>query len=240
MTTSADSPSRNGLVVSNLFKSYESAGASVSILRDLSLQLNPGDAASIVGPSGCGKSTLLYLISGLDRPDAGQISLFNHDILAASEIEQASIRNKLLGFIFQDHNLMPHLNVIENVLLPCLAGKGVNTQNRQLAQQLLDRVGLADRIEALPAQLSGGERQRVAVCRALINQPQLVLADEPTGNLDPETADVIGNLLLEISQEQQTTLICVTHSLELAARFPITFELQQGQLVNTKQSTAAH
>ncbi len=220
-----------GVLVRGLFKNYESAGRAVSILRDLALEIQPGEAVCITGPSGSGKSTLLYLISSLDRPDAGDVQLLGTDILALSEKLQTQFRNKHIGFVFQDHDLLPQLSVIENVLLPAIAGGGVSAETEQQAEKLLVRVGLQDRLKSLPAQLSGGERQRVAVCRALINKPELVLADEPTGNLDPSTAKVIGDLLLELSREQNTMLLCVTHSIELAARFPRHFVLEDGKLV---------
>ncbi|HBN76466.1 ABC transporter ATP-binding protein [Rubinisphaera italica] len=224
------------LIVRKLFKSYESAGRAVSILRDLDFTLETGAAASIIGPSGSGKSTLLYLISALDRPDAGSIELLGRDMIASSEKDQTSFRNAHIGFVFQDHNLLPQLNVLENVLLPCLAGNGVDPEKEKFAIKLLKRVGLKDRVTHRPAQLSGGERQRVAVCRALINQPELILADEPTGNLDPQTATVIGDLLLEISREQGAMLLCVTHSLELAYRFPVCYQLEEGRLVVVDRS----
>jgi len=225
------------LEVRKLFKSYVSAGQAVSILRELDLTMRQGEAASITGPSGSGKSTLLYLISALDRPDAGEISLLGQDMVAGGESKQTAFRNAHIGFVFQDHNLLPQLNVVENVLLPCLAGSGVDQSRRDLASQLLERVGLKDRLTHLPAQLSGGERQRVAVCRALINQPELILADEPTGNLDIATAGVVGDLLLEVSREAGAMLLCVTHSWDLARRFPTCYQLEDGRLV-TADSTA--
>ncbi len=231
MTEKSESAESQGVQVRRLFKSYESAGVAVSILRELELEIQPGEAVCITGPSGSGKSTLLYLISSLDRPDAGEVHLLGTDILAISEKEQTRFRNRHIGFVFQDHDLLPQLSVIENVLLPAIAGEGVRTETEQLAEKLLTRVGLQDRLKSLPAQLSGGERQRVAVCRALINKPELVLADEPTGNLDPATAKVIGDLLLELSREQNTMLLCVTHSIELAARFPRHLVLEDGKLI---------
>ena len=226
-----------GLIVTDLFKSYESAGQAVSILRQLNLSLQPGQAACITGPSGSGKSTLLYLISALDRADAGKISLLGQEITSSSQAEQTRIRNQQIGFVFQDHHLLPQLTVLENVLLPLLAGQGVSAEKQQLARTLLERVGLTSRITHYPAQLSGGERQRVAVCRALISQPKLVLADEPTGNLDPQTAMIIGDLLLELAGEQGTMLLCVTHSQEMAARFPHHYQLEEGRLVLASRQT---
>lgn len=241
MTEKLQSAEPQGVQVRRLFKNYESAGVAVSILRELELEIQPGEAVCITGPSGSGKSTLLYLISSLDRPDAGEVRLLGTDILAISEKEQTRFRNRHIGFVFQDHDLLPQLNVVENVLLPAIAGEGVTAETEQLAEKLLTRVGLQDRLKSLPAQLSGGERQRVAVCRALINKPELILADEPTGNLDPATAKVIGDLLLELSREQNTMLLCVTHSIELADRFPRHLVLEDGKLIaasNALQTTA--
>lgn len=228
-----------GLVVRQLFKSFESAGQAVSILRELDLTLAPGTAACITGPSGSGKSTLLYLISALDRPDAGEIRLLGTDMIGGSTAELTRFRNRHIGFVFQDHHLLPQLTVLENVLLPLLAGTGITEEKQAFARELLERVGLSGRITHKPAQLSGGERQRVAVCRALINRPALLMADEPTGNLDPHTATVIGSLLLELSQEQQTMLLCVTHSRELATRFPTHWHLEDGRLVAAETSNTA-
>ncbi len=228
------SDATQGLTVRHLFKSYESAGLAVSILRDLEFTLSPGLAACITGPSGSGKSTLLYLISALDRPDAGSITLLGTDMVTSPPARLTRFRNERIGFVFQDHHLLPQLTVMENVLLPLLAGTGITPEKQQLATELLERVGLKHRLTHKPAQLSGGERQRVAVCRALINRPALVLADEPTGNLDPQTATIIGSLLLELSREQQTMLLCVTHSVELASRFPCHWQLEDGRLVSAQ------
>lgn len=231
MTENAQSAEASGVQVQKLFKNYESGGIAVSILRDLDLEIHPGEAVCITGPSGSGKSTLLYLISGLDRCDAGDIHVLDQAMISLSEQKQTQFRNQHIGFVFQDHDLLPQLNVIENVLLPTLAGEGATAESQQHAETLLKRVGLQDRLESLPAQLSGGERQRVAVCRALINRPELILADEPTGNLDPATAQIIGDLLLELSREQNTMLLCVTHSNELAERFSRHLVLEDGKLV---------
>ena len=190
-----------------------------------------GDAVAITGPSGSGKSTLLYILGTLDQPTAGDVRLLGQNPFAINGAALAKYRNANIGFIFQDHHLLPQCSVLENVLIPTLAGSGAGKAEEARATQLLDRVGLGDRLAHRPAQLSGGERQRVAVCRALINQPVLLLADEPTGNLDRATAESVGSLLLELNREQRTLLICVTHSLELAARFPRRMELVDGKLV---------
>lgn len=218
------------LVVEHLVKDYPSPEGSLSILRGIDLSMNRGDALAITGPSGSGKSTLLYILGGLDTPTSGQVTLAGQRPFELSEQDQARFRNTQVGFIFQDHHLLPQCSVLENVLVPMLAGRGADDAAEARARELLQRVGLADRLTHRPAQLSGGERQRVAVCRSLINQPVLLLADEPTGNLDRTTADSVGSLLLELNREQNTLLVCVTHSPELANRFPRHCELQDGLL----------
>lgn len=222
--TSAD------VVIAGLSKDFSGAAGQLSILRNLDLSLNRGDALAITGPSGSGKSTLLYIIGMLDEATGGTVQVLDNDPSSLSESELAKFRNDHIGFIFQDHHLLPQCTVLENVLIPLLAGSGVADADEQRARELLTRVGLDDRIAHRPAQLSGGERQRVAVCRALINQPEILLADEPTGNLDRATADAVADLLLELSREQNVLLICVTHSVELAGRFSKHMELRDGRL----------
>lgn len=221
------------LIVHGLTKSYPTAGGELSILRGVDLELNRGDAVAITGPSGSGKSTLLYILGMLDQPNSGTVSLVGESPLSLPAQQQAAFRNRHVGFVFQDHHLLPQCTVLENVLLPTIpAAESSAMADQQRAKQLLERVGLANRIDHRPAQLSGGERQRVAVCRALINQPTLLLADEPTGNLDRTTADTVGSLLLDLNREQRTILICVTHSAELAQRFPKRLQLQDGRLAD--------
>ncbi|MCX7393750.1 MAG: ABC transporter ATP-binding protein [Planctomycetales bacterium] len=220
------------LDVRQLQKDYTTADGSLSILRGLDLSMDPGEALAITGPSGSGKSTLLYLIGALDTPSAGTVTLAGQDPFQLNESQQAQFRNRQIGFIFQDHHLLPQCTVLENVIIPTLVGVQDNAEIR--ARELLTRVGLAERIGHRPSQLSGGERQRVAVCRALINRPTLLLADEPTGNLDRSTAAVIGSLLLDLNREQKTLLICVTHSLDLAERFPRHGQLKDGKLVENR------
>lgn len=224
MTASAE------LVVRNLVKRYQSAEGSLDILNGVQLSMVRGDALAIVGPSGSGKSTLLYMLGVLDTPTSGEIVLAGQQPHALDRTAQAAFRNRHIGFVFQDHHLLPQCTVLENVLIPTLAASGTVWDFGGRARQLLERVGLSHRLTHRPAQLSGGERQRVAVCRALINQPTLLLADEPTGNLDRATADAVGTLLLELNREQNTLLICVTHSSELAQRFPRQCELRDGRL----------
>lgn len=219
------------LAVEGLTKEFATAAGSLSILRGVDLSMKRGEALAITGPSGSGKSTLLYIVGTLDRPTSGRVSILGTDPFAQSTADLAQYRNKNVGFIFQDHHLLPQCTVLENVLLPTLAGSGARQSEQDRARKLLDRVGLSDRIMHRPAQLSGGERQRVAVCRALINQPALLLADEPTGNLDRATAESVGTLLLELNREHNTLLLCVTHSTELASRFTRHAELEDGKLV---------
>lgn len=220
----------SSLQVQSLAKSFSSAEGEVSVLRNVNLSAAPGDAIAITGPSGTGKSTLLYIIGLLDHPTSGQVLVGDQNPHTLDVEGQARFRNSTIGFVFQDHFLLPQCTVLENVLIPTLAQTGAGAAQEQQARQLLERVGLSHRITHLPSQLSGGERQRVAVCRSLINSPQILLADEPTGNLDRRTAETIGELLLELAREQNSILLCVTHSSELAVRFARRYELVDGQL----------
>ncbi len=224
------------LRVQSLSKSFSTSAGELEILRGTNLSMTRGDSVAITGPSGSGKSTLLYIIGLLDEPTSGDVEIAGEYPLKFDQASQARFRNQKIGFIFQDHHLLPQCTVLENVFLPTLATGGQNSDVQSRAEQLLERVGLSQRLHHRPSQLSGGERQRVAVCRALINQPLLLLADEPTGNLDPKTAESVGSLLLEIANEQQAMLICVTHSRELAGRFPTHYELSDGQLVDASST----
>jgi lipoprotein-releasing system ATP-binding protein len=217
------------LKVENVSKEYPSPNGSLKIVSDVSLSLARGDAVSIMGPSGSGKSTLLYLIGALEPPTSGTISLDGQNPFQLKEKALAGFRNKEIGFIFQDHCLLPQCSVLENVLTPTLVST-TDDGAEDRARALLEVVGLADRLDHRPAQLSGGEKQRVALARALIMKPQLLLCDEPTGNLDHKSAEVVASLLLDLHQQQQTILIVVTHSAELAARFPKRYELIDQQL----------
>ena len=219
------------LIVRDLSKAFSLAGESLAILNGVNLSLNRGDALAITGPSGSGKSTLLYILGVLDQPTAGEIIQYGQNPFELNAKQQAEFRNQNIGFIFQDHHLMPQFSVLENVLIPTMVYQGATSDAEERARHLLERVGLSDRLNHRPAQISGGERQRVAVCRALINNPRLLLADEPTGNLDRTNTESIGKLLLEINQEQNTVLICVTHSRELATLFPQHQRLRDGSLV---------
>jgi len=206
----------------------------VPVLREVSLALNPGEAVAIIGPSGCGKSTLLNLMGTLDRPDAGKVWLDGRDLSMLDANQLAAVRNKRIGFIFQAHHLLPQCTVLENVLVPTLADKSPDPQAPQRAERLLKRVGLGERMNHHPGQLSGGERQRVAVVRALINQPALLLADEPTGALDRNSAAEMGKLLVELNREEKVTLVVVTHALDLAKLMGRVMELLDGGLSEVK------
>ena len=208
-------------------------GKSAPVLSDVSLKVSPGESLAIVGPSGSGKSTLLHLIGGLDRADSGSIKVADRNLAGLNDDELAGVRNRQIGFVFQFHYLLPQCSVLENVLVPALATKLPAADRSQIlerARRLLARVGLGDRLANRPDQLSGGERQRVAVVRALINQPPLVLADEPTGALDAQSARELADLLVEINRTDKVTLIVVTHSAELAGRMSRVVELRQGSL----------
>jgi len=200
------------------------------ILEDINLTLDRGDAMAIMGPSGSGKSTLLYLLGGLEPPTAGTITLDGENPYTLSEKDLASFRNRHIGFVFQDHHLLPQCTVLENVLLPTIVAPVAGIDYEARARSLLARVGLAERIDHRPAELSGGEKQRVALARALVTEPRLLLCDEPTGNLDQESAGVVATLLLELHQQLRTILVVVTHSDELAARFPSRYRMQNRAL----------
>lgn len=219
------------LQLTQLKKSYPTAAGELSILSGIDLSLSRGEALAITGPSGAGKSTLLYIIGTLDTPSAGSVRILGQDPFALGRSALARFRNARIGFVFQEHYLLPQCSVLENVLVPTLAGAESGSSAEDRARVLLGRVGLGERIAHRPAELSGGERQRVAICRALINRPPLLLADEPTGNLDRHSAETIGTLLLELSREEHAMLIVVTHSGELAARLPRRCELVDGKLL---------
>jgi lipoprotein-releasing system ATP-binding protein len=218
------------LNVSHLCKDYPTRSGPLSVLRDVSFDLQRGAALAIMGPSGSGKSTLLHLVGTLDRPTSGTVQLDGKDPFSLADGELADFRNQQIGFVFQDHHLLPQCSVLENVLIPTLVNHAGKADLVKRAAELLERVGLSNRVHHRPAELSGGERQRVAVARALILHPTLLLADEPTGNLDRRTAQSVGRLLLELHQQEQTILIVVTHSAELARTFPRTLEMADGAL----------
>ena len=218
------------LKVEHISKDYPTPAGPLSIVKDISLELPEGSAVSIMGPSGSGKSTLLYMLGALEPPTDGTITLDDQNPFVLDARKLAAFRNQRIGFVFQDHCLLPQCSVIENVLTPTLVSSTVNGAVDQRARDLLDQVGLGARISHLPSQLSGGEKQRVALARALIMRPRLLLCDEPTGNLDLRSAEVVADMLLDIHREANTILIVVTHSADLAARFPLRFELKNQHL----------
>ena len=226
-----ESNTAHQLVVSNLTKSFAGATQPVSVLRDVSLELSAGDSLAIVGPSGSGKSTLLQILGTLDHPNSGTVSINGIDPFELDENSLAQFRNQHIGFVFQDHHLLPQLSVLENVLVPALALGKTSTEQVTRAYELIESVGLANRDDHLPSELSGGERERVAVARSLLMKPSLILADEPTGNLDRTTAEAISELLLELQQASGAILIAVTHSGALANAMKESKELVDGQLV---------
>ena len=228
------------LELANVEKTFPTAsGESLSILRGINLSLGAGDAIAITGPSGCGKTTLLNMIGALDTPTAGRVVIDGKDISEFDETQLAHFRNRKIGFVFQFHHLLPQCTVIENVLLPVLAQHKSAEAQRERACNLLDRVGLSKRLDHFPAQLSGGERQRVAVVRALINDPALLLADEPTGALDRASSDELTKLLLELNAEEKVTLIVVTHSLALATKMRSVYSLEDGELNLSNNGSAS-
>jgi lipoprotein-releasing system ATP-binding protein len=219
------------LIASNIAKEYPTRSGALAVLRDVNLSLERGGAIAVIGPSGSGKSTLLHILGTLDRPTGGSMTLEGTDPFALAERDLAPFRNERIGFVFQEHHLLPQCSVIENVLVPTLVSRNSQPAETELyARQLLERVGLGDRLDHRPAELSGGERQRVAVARALVLRPVLLLADEPTGNLDRKNAQAIGELLLELHRQENNILVVVTHSAELANSFPRRAEVNDGTL----------
>jgi lipoprotein-releasing system ATP-binding protein len=218
------------LFVSHLCKEYPTRSGSLSVLNDVSFDLAPGAALAVMGPSGSGKSTLLHILGTLDQPTSGSVHIKDGNPFTLPERELADFRNRTIGFIFQDHFLLPQCSVLENVLIPMLAGPHDRTAAERWGRELIQRVGLAARLDHRPAELSGGERQRVAIARALIHRPPLLLADEPTGNLDRRTAQTVAELLLALHRQENNILIVVTHSSELASKFPAKREMYDGQL----------
>ena len=219
------------LVVRELTKEFPTRGEPLVVLQGVSLELSLGDNLAVTGPSGCGKSTLLHILGTLDTPTSGSVEFNGQDPFTLAEPELARFRHEQIGFVFQDHHLLPQCSVLENVLIPTIAEGRTSDAQMERAQMLLERVGLAERLEHRPAELSGGERQRAAIARALIAQPKLLLADEPTGNLDRTTASAVSELLLELQQQEQLMMVVVTHSTALAERMARRVELDAGKLV---------
>jgi lipoprotein-releasing system ATP-binding protein len=218
----------NILQCSALTKTY--AGLDVAVLNGINLQVSAGEQIAIVGASGSGKSTLLHLLGGLDQPTSGHVTLMNQPLAGLSETQKGQLRNQSLGFVYQFHHLLPEFTALENVALPLLIRRSHRAEALAQAATMLTKVGLQHRLEHMPGELSGGERQRAALARALVTRPQCILADEPTGNLDRITAHQVFDLLLEINREQNTSLIVVTHDLQLAAKLQRQYQLVDGQL----------
>lgn len=217
------------LEVQGVTKAYDAPSGPLEVLKGVDLRLEPGDTVAVVGPSGCGKSTLLNLIGALEPPTSGVIAFEGRNLQNLNSAELARFRNRRIGFVFQFHHLLPQCSVLENVLVPTLVNKDAIAP-RDRARKLLDRVGLSDREDYRPGRLSGGERQRAAVVRALINEPRLLLADEPTGSLNEESAGQLVRLLLELNHEEQMALLVVTHSMAVAKHMGRVLELRNGVL----------
>lgn len=221
------------LQVENLSKSYSTEGGSLKVLEQVNFTLSTGDICSIVGPSGSGKTTLLGLCAGLDRASTGSVKLAGISLENLDEDARAKVRNENIGFIFQNFQLLPTLTALENVMVPMELRGEKNV--RKKAVELLERVGLGKRLDHYPTQLSGGEQQRVSIARAFINQPKILFADEPTGNLDKETGEKVEKLLFDLNQEAQTTLVVVTHDLELAQKTQRIIKLKGGLVVSDEK-----
>jgi len=222
------------LNIKNVSKTYQSAGRTLTVLEDINFSVENGSALSIVGPSGSGKTTLLGLCAGLDRASSGSVELHNIHLDSLNEDKRARVRNLYVGFVFQNFQLLPTLTALENIMVPLELRREKNI--RSIALDLLDKVGLADRGHHYPAQLSGGEQQRVSMARAFINRPKILFADEPTGNLDADTSANLVKLLFDLNHEAGTTLILVTHDLELAAKTSRIIKLKGGKLVSDEKT----
>lgn len=220
------------LKAEGVFKTFDDGRLNLDVLRDINLEVARGERIAIVGSSGSGKSTLLHILGGLDAPTKGEVWVTGQQMSALTDKERGQLRNKALGFVYQFHHLLPEFSAVENVAMPLLIRRTPMAEAKRIAAELLDRVGLGQRLEHKPGELSGGERQRAAVARALVTRPACVLADEPTGNLDSKTADRVFELMLELNQELGTSLIVVTHDLRLAAKMDRTLTIDSGALVN--------
>lgn len=221
------------LKINGLEKTYKSGSKQLTVLQNVSFEVEKGQTFAIVGPSGSGKTTLLGLCAGLDTPNAGTVELCGHDLYTLNEDQRAQLRNEEVGFIFQDFQLLPTLTALENVSVPLELQNAKNANHK--AKKLLEKVGLGDRLDHYPSQLSGGEQQRVAVARAFSNTPSILFADEPTGNLDEETGEKVIKLLFDLNAEAGTTLIIITHDLDLAARTERILKLKGGKILTNEK-----
>ena len=222
------------LEAKGVFRSFQTGSVILDVLKGVDLEIYQGEIVALIGPSGSGKSTLLHILGALDRPDKGSVNLDSVEVFSLNDKELAHLRNRTVGFVFQFHHLLPEFSALENVMLPKLiAGEEIKSIENK-AMELLDEVGLKDRKDHKPGELSGGEQQRVAVARALINDPKIVIADEPSGNLDRNTAESLHNLILELNRSRNQTLVLATHNLELAQRANRIFRLKDGQVEPAK------
>lgn len=222
------------LEAKGVFRSFQTGSVILDVLKGVDLEIYQGEIVALIGPSGSGKSTLLHILGALDRPDKGSVNLDSVGVFSLNDKELAHLRNRTVGFVFQFHHLLPEFSALENVMLPKLiAGEGIKSIENK-AMELLDEVGLKDRKDHKPGELSGGEQQRVAVARALINDPKIVIADEPSGNLDRNTAESLHNLILELNRSRNQTFVLATHNLELAQRANRIFRLKDGQVEPAK------
>ena len=221
------------LEVKALSKSFSDGELQVDVLKNVNLQISAQEKVAIIGASGSGKSTLLHLLGGLDAVTSGEVILCGQDLNKASDTQRGAMRNQYLGFIYQFHHLLPEFTALENVCMPLLVRDLDTSEVKQQAKEMLARVGLADRLQHKPSELSGGERQRVAIARALITQPKIILADEPTGNLDSKTAANVTNIMMELNAELHTAIILVTHDMGVAAKMNTLYELQDGELARS-------
>lgn len=219
------------IICKSLSHTYKDGNNEIPVLKDLNFQLSQGESVAIIGSSGAGKSTLLQLLGGLDAPTNGLVEILGHDISNLSANKRGKLRNKHLGFVYQFHHLLPEFSALENVMMPLLIAKLKKSLAKSNAIELLTKVGMDHRQAHRPGQLSGGERQRVAIARALVAEPACILADEPTGNLDEQTANQVLELLLELTTESNNSLIIVTHDLKLARKMNKTYELKGGKLI---------
>ena len=223
----------------DVHKSFRQGPVTLNVLQGINLEVRAGERVAIVGASGSGKTTLLQLLGGLDEPTSGHVLVDGQDIHELGEEARGNLRNRAIGFVYQFHHLLPEFSALENVAMPLLVRRMKTSEARARASALLERVGLGERLDHRPYQLSGGERQRAAVARALVTEPRLILADEPTGNLDGVNAESVFTLLLELNRERRTSLVVVTHDLRLAARMERMLEIEQGLLGEKPQAPAA-